>query len=171
MELRIDVPSAQAISAAYLQAPAMVLDELTTAMELAVSYLQRETQDRTPTAAGILRDSFVTQVGTLAQLGAVFGRVSSPLTYAVPVELGTRPHYPPLEPLINWVEQKLDLYGDEAEAAARGIQRKIGQRGSIGHGMAHFALRDGRETVLAEFAEAAQRIKARLAAAGKGSAA
>lgn len=168
MDIRIDMPSAQAITAAFVHAPAMVLDELAVTMETVTAYLQRETQENTPTAAGTLRASFITSVDVVSQLDAVFGRVSSPLPYALPVELGTKPHTPPLEPLINWVEQKLSLYGPEAEAAARGIQRKIARFGSIGHGMAHFALADGRSTIQAEFEACAKRIEARIAGAAGG---
>jgi hypothetical protein len=134
-------------------------------------YLQREAAENTPTAAGTLRSGWTTSVDVITQLDSVFGRVSNPLPYALPVELGTKPHFPPLAPLINWVEQKLNLYGDEAEAAALGIQRKIGARGTPGYGMARFALIDGRSTIEAEFTECAQRITARLAEMGKGGAA
>jgi hypothetical protein len=168
MEIRVDVANAEAISRAFLQAPAMVLDELELTMENVTLYLMREAQENTPTAAGTLRSGWTTQVDVIAQLDSVFGRVTNPLPYALPVELGTKPHFPPLAPLINWVEQKLNLYGDEAEGAARGIQRKIGRYGSPGFGMAHYALRDGRSTIAAEFEECAQRITARLAGGGAG---
>lgn len=168
MEIRVDVANAEAISRAFLQAPAMVLDELELTMENVTLYLMREAQENTPTAAGTLRSGWTTQVDVIAQLDTVFGRVTNPLPYALPVELGTKPHFPPIAPLLNWVEQKLNLYGDEAEGAALGIQRKIGRYGTPGMGMAHYALRDGRSTIAAEFEECAQRITARLAAADGG---
>lgn len=168
MEIRIDVANAAQISAAFGRAPAMVLDELETTMGNITAYLARESMENTPTAAGTLRSAWITRVDVIAQLDAVYGRVTNPLPHALPVELGTKPHFPPLAPLINWAEQKLHLYGEEAEAAARGIQRKIGRYGSPGMGMAHYALADGRSTIAAEFQECAQRIKVRLAA-GDGS--
>lgn len=163
MEIRIDVAGAEVISRAFLRAPAMVMEELADTMANVTTYLLRETQDGTPTAAGTLRSAWFTDVQI--EGSSVLGRVTNPLPYALPVELGTKPHYPPIAPLINWVEQKLNLYGPEAEGAALGIQRKIGRYGSPGMGMAHYALRDGRSTILAEFEECAQRITARLAAA------
>lgn len=167
MQLSIDVGSAETITRAFLESPAIVMDELETAMGSALLYLDREARERTPTAAGTLRQAWITDVRAIASLEAVFGTLSNPLPYALPVELGTKPHYPPIEPLINWVEQKLGLYGDEAEAAARGIQRKIGLVGTPGYGMAHLALAHGRSTIHGEFEEAAQRIAARMAAAGQ----
>lgn len=168
MQIHVDVRNAAEITAAFANAPTVVLDELETAMESAVAYLARESAENTPTAAGTLRSGWITRVDVVAQLDAVFGRVSNPLPYALPVELGTKPHYPPLAPLINWAEQKLHLYGPDAERAARGIQRKIGRYGSPGMGMAHYALADGRSTIEAEFADAAVRIRNRIAAGGGG---
>lgn len=127
-------------------------------------YLEGQTAERTPVNMGTLRRSYTSEVSQF--IDAVFGKMSSPLTYALPVEMGTKPHFPPMEPLINWVESKLGLYGDEAERAARGIQRKIGRFGTPGYGMARFALIDGQTTISAEFADAAERITARLASAG-----
>lgn len=161
MRITIDVDSARTISAAFVAAPEMVVEELETAMLSSLAYLGREMAERTPTNMGTLRRSYDRRVSTFVD--AVFGEITSPLTYALPVELGTKPHFPPIEPLVDWVEAKLGLYGDEAESAARGIQRKIGRFGSPGYGMARFALLDGLSTVQAEFADAAGRIAARLA--------
>lgn len=164
MQLTLDVSTAAAVSGAFARAPEILLDELETAMGSSVAYLLRETQENTPTAMGTLRRSFISRVDVLASLDAVFGEVSSPLPYALPVELGTKPHYPPLEPLITWAEVKLSLADDEAEAAALAIQRKIGRVGTPGFGMAHFALADGRDTINGEFAAAAQRALLRIGA-------
>lgn len=161
MQISIDVDSAMVISRAFLAAPVVVMHELETAMLSSLLYLEGQTAERTPVNLGTLRRSYTSEVSQFSD--AVFGKMSSPLPYALPVEMGTKPHYPPLEPLINWVEAKLGLYGDEAERAARGIQRKIGRFGTPGYGMAHFALLDGQATIAAEFAEAAGRITARLA--------
>lgn len=164
--LRLEVDQAVVISRAFARAPAIALDELETTIGSLMQYLQRETQENTPTDLGQLRSAFVTDVQAFTQLDAVFGTLSNALPYAIPVELGTKPHFPPLAPLVSWVERKLELFGAEAEAAARGIQRKIGREGSPGYGMARFALLDGRDTIAAEFAECAARITARIEAEG-----
>lgn len=164
MRISINVDSALAISRGWMAAPQMVIDELEAAMIGSLLYLEGQTAERTPVNLGTLRRSYTSEVSTFVD--AVFGKMSSPVTYALPVEMGTRPHYPPLEPLINWVEAKLGLAGDEAESAARGIQRKIGRFGTPGYGMARFALIDGQATIATEFADAAERITAKLAQAG-----
>jgi hypothetical protein len=33
----------------------------------------------------------------------VIGVVGSPLAYALPVEIGTRPHFPPVAAILDWV--------------------------------------------------------------------
>lgn len=138
-------------------------ERLTRALQGAVlestMWLTREVKERTPTATGTLRNSLVWSspetVGGVVR-GAVFsdrsraGRapppggvplgVGSPLLYAAPVEFGTRPHHPPIQPLIDWVELKLGLRGREAESAARRIAWAIARRGTRGTGMFRAAL-------------------------------
>lgn len=166
--LNLTVETAEQVTRAFAQAPGIVLDELATAMGSAMQYLDRETRERTPTDMGTLRSAFITDVQVLESLQAVFGTLSNPLPYALPVELGTRPHYPPLEPLIGWVQRHSQYFDADAdpEEVARGIQRKIGRQGSPAYGMARFALVDGRATIEQEFADAGARITARIADEG-----
>jgi hypothetical protein len=164
MQVTISMEAAEVIGRAWATNPDLAMDELVTAMNGSLLYLVGQVRERTPTNQGHLRRSFDTK--TTVFMDAVFGEVNNPLTYAMPVEMGTRPHFPPLEPLIDWVEAKLGLYGSDAEGAARGIQRKIGRFGTPGYGMARYALIDGQDTIRAEFDDAAERITLRLAQLG-----
>ncbi len=66
----------------------------------------------------------------------------SPLIYAVPVELGTKPHMPPLQPLMDWVKLKLGIRDmEEREKVAQKIRWKIYHYGTKGHRMFERALR------------------------------
>lgn len=168
MQVTISMEAAEAISRAWATNPDLALYELETAMKGSLLYLKGQTQDRTPVNQGHLRRSFDTK--TTMFMDAVFGELSNPLTYAMPVEMGTRPHYPPIAPLIDWVEAKLGLYGNEAEARANAIQWKIAHYGTPGYGMARFALIDGQATIRAEFDDAAERIVTKLAKLGGGGA-
>lgn len=172
VDVRIEATNAAEITAAFLRSREIVLDELETTMGTAIEAVKTETQmvmtERKVVAAGTLRSAWITRVDVDRGVGQVVGRATNPESYAIPVELGTKPHYPPLEPLINWAEQKLHLQGPDAERAARGIQRKIGRIGTPARGMAHTGLAGAADTIRAEFAECAQRIKARIAAAGGG---
>lgn len=145
MELRIDVPSAQAISAAYLQAPAMVLEELQVSMGVATDNLWQLTEQHTPKVTSHLAQHWISDVVTVD--AKVIGTVSNSVSYAIPVELGVKPH-----------------------------QRTYNKRvylhpGFEGRRMAHIALDEARAAIAEEFAACARRIADRLAAAGKGSAA
>ncbi|HPE81000.1 MAG TPA: hypothetical protein PKZ35_13465 [Gammaproteobacteria bacterium] len=73
----------------------------------------------------------------------VLGVVGTSAPHAVPVELGTRPHFPPLAPLVDWVRAKLDITDpQQAVSVAMSIQRKIGAHGTKGKMMFHRAFAD-----------------------------
>ena len=166
MRLALEVTTAQAVTHAFHVAPQIVMEELETAMGSALQYLKRETIELTPKAFGLLRRAYDTHVYPSPLLTSIFGELTNSLPYALPVELGTAPHFPPLEPLITWVEVKLGIEGDEAEGVARAIQRKIGRFGTPGYGMARHALIDGQTTIEQEFRDALERIVLRVAAVG-----
>ena len=68
------------------------------------------------------------------QGGAVEIFASPPAdVYSAPVDLGTRPHFPPSEALLLWVQRKLHI-GDEKQARqiAFLIARKISKSGTKG---------------------------------------
>jgi hypothetical protein len=82
-------------------------------------------------AFGILANSVVAEMsGELA--GDLF--VAPPAdVYGMPVETGTRPHWPPREPILRWVKHKFGVDGKEAESIAFLVARKIAKRGTPGH--------------------------------------
>jgi len=96
--------------------------------------LEREVKERTPVgigAGGGLRGSIAGQEPR--SLGdSVIGVVSSSMLHAVPVELGTKPHMPPVQPLVEWAAHKFNLGPDEAERAGFLIARKIAAKGTKG---------------------------------------
>lgn len=66
---------------------------------------------------------------------SVAGILGTPAVYGEPVEMGTKPHFPPLAPIQHWVENKLGLIGSEAKSVAFLVARKISQKGTTGAGM------------------------------------
>lgn len=152
------------LHAAMLQAPQIVAEELKAAVYESELYLQREIQEYTPVGAqGFLRESIFPETPQL--LGdTVLGVVGSPMRYAESVELGTKPHWAPIQPLIDWVEQKLDIPADQSEGVARRIQYKIAHRGTKGSFMFKQAFDKGADTVNRAFEKAQGRIVRRLAA-------
>ncbi len=136
------------------RAPEIFRGELVPAVTEASLFAEREVKERTPTSgAGTLRDSIGALPVTISGV-SVAGGVGTSLSYAAPVELGSKPHWAPLAPLRDWVERKLGLSGDEAEGVARAIRFKIAKEGTEAHHM----FRDG-------FAHAEAFIRGLLAAA------
>ncbi|MFP3386732.1 hypothetical protein, partial [Tritonibacter sp. SIMBA_163] len=62
----------------------------------------------------------------------VIGIVGTAALHAVPVEMGSKPHFPPIQPLEDWAHHKLDLPAEEARGAAFAIARKIAAKGTEG---------------------------------------
>jgi hypothetical protein len=81
----------------------------------------------------------------------LLGVVSSPLPYAEAVELGTKPHTPPIAPLILWAERVLglsDTADDKAATkAAYAVRGAIRERGTGGKYMFRRGLEVSRERV------------------------
>lgn len=60
-------------------------------------------------------------------------KVGSNLDYSVYVHEGTRPHFPPFEPIRDWVYRKFPAIRskpDQVDLVAVSVQRVIGQRGT-----------------------------------------
>jgi len=127
-----------------------------------VNHLQAEVQDRTPTTHGTLRVSILGDVRPLAGLG-MEGVVGTSLAYALPVELGTKPHMPPVAPLVQWAKQKLGVSGKEAERAGWAIARKIARVGTKGHFMFATAFAENEAQIVRGFGVAVSRIERRIA--------
>ncbi len=122
--------------------------------------LERETKDLTPTATGLSRNSIFSQEQTFA--AGVLGVVGTAQLHVAYVELGTKPHFPPIEPLRDWVRVKFGLPDKDTYGPALAIARKIAARGTLGVGMFHRAFARNRAAVAAMFEAARNRIAARL---------
>lgn len=164
LRIELDAETIRPYAEAWVKAPDIVEDELRQFVETAVAHLQGEVQERTPTTFGTLRASLIGQVEVLPGL-AVQGRVGTPLAHAVAVELGTKPHMPPVEPLINWARQKLGVRGKEAEAAGWAVARKIAARGTKGHFMFTDTWNANEANIARGFSIAVRRIADRIAGA------
>ncbi len=65
--------------------------------------LQAETVRRTPVSSGFLRRSVGSEVRGIGL--NMMGVVGTPLQYALPVEQGAAPHFPPVGPIALWVSK------------------------------------------------------------------
>lgn len=166
LAISIDDDAVKRVAAIFRTAPDLVVSEITTGIYEASLYLQREVAERTPTSgAGTLRSSILARQPQIGD-GAISGTVGTPMVYALPVELGTRPHHPPVQPLIDWVEMKLGLTGKKADAVARAIAWKIAKHGTQGAHMFRDALEAGRVQIGEILSRHARRALARIKGGG-----
>lgn len=161
MEIAIDFSALTALRAQVAKAPDVVREELLAAMTEADVKLTAQVQELTPHAHGTLRGS-MTHVERVREFG-VEGHVGSPLSYAEYVDLGTRPHFPPVEALMDWVKAR---FGTQSEREARSIAfliaRKISRVGTKGQNIYGGALAHLAPEIRAIFAAAQERIAARI---------
>jgi hypothetical protein len=177
MKISVDTGDISQLAAAWEQAPHLVEAELVAATWEAELLLEREIKEDTPVGAtSSLRQSIHSDAPrTLAN--TVIGVVGTASMHALPVELGTKPHFPPIEPLITWLEASPQGQALMARARARdpgvlyyevaqGIARKIAVRGTLGVGMFHRNARQLQPQIRGLYEEAAQRIAEGLASGG-----
>ncbi len=168
IEYSIDYGELKRIQGAYERAPAIVREELEAAVTEADLLIYRELSDRVPVGAG----------GAAGLKGSLFheeqvqgdsatGLVATPLAYAVPVELGTKPHFPPIEPLIDWVKAKLGVSTEkEARGVAFLVARKIAVRGTKAQNPFGLTFQAVEGQVREIFDRAVGRMNERIAGAG-----
>ena len=157
----LDLQGFAEFSALWQQAPEIVREELLAAITEADLLLEREVKERTPTGVGgTLRSSIFGREMVLAD--NVIGEVGTMVSYAIPVELGTRPHFPPIEPIKDWVRHKLGVAPEQVDEVAYRVARKIAARGTQGAHMFGEAFAATRSQINAIMLRAQERIVARL---------
>jgi len=161
IRIGFDLREAEMVARAFRHAPALAQRILGAAATEASLLIQRESQENTPTAFGTLRESI--EVGpTRVMADRIIGVVGSALPYAEPVELGTRPHRPPIQPLADWAKVKLGIPEDEAKGVAFAVAAKIEREGTEGHFMMTQALEENREQVATIFRRGLRRLAVEL---------
>lgn len=120
--LKVDLSDIEQLTKKFPEASRTAREE---ALEWCMKLLEREIVERTPRGAGPihLADATFTDVGVRG--AKVWGVVGNPLEHGVPVELGTKPHFPPIGPIQHWVERILHKGGKEAKSIAFCIARRI----------------------------------------------
>lgn len=149
MEFSVEVRT----SPIFARGPDVVREELQTALAYGVNEIRNEIVPLVPVNLGVLRQGVQTQLSLQGEALDYQGRVFDPVGYAVPVEAGARPHFPPRGPLELWVRRKLGIADErEVRSVAFLIGRAIARRGT----QARNFFRDG-------VARAEGRVRARLA--------
>ena len=103
-------------------------------VRLASDFLDREKIN----VEGDLKKSLTHQVDRF--LSGIRLIVGAGANHAPFVHSGTRPHFPPPEPIVRWVQKKLDVPESEVRSAAFLIARKISKEGTKAKPFLDFAL-------------------------------
>lgn len=164
LAINLDIHGAADLARAFVRAPDVVADELVAAAWEASLLLEREIQELTPTgvhgAAGLKGSIAAGEPRVLSD--NVIGVVGTASPYAIPVELGTKPHFPPVQPIADWAQHKLGVPAKEAHQVGYLIARKIAKRGTEGAFMFNRAFDANRNQVQRIFDVARGRIAQRM---------
>lgn len=132
MEIYIDLRDIAKLAKKYDRGPEIVEKEAHATMLEGMALTAPKVQYYTPVGAtGELRRDVSWEVTKSGEV--IEGRVTvtgPALEYAEPVEFGSRPHWPPVEPIQFWVMRKLGIPVEEAPRVAFLVSRKISRIGT-----------------------------------------
>lgn len=163
--LYISVAGLDALRRGWAQAPGVTRRLLLAAMTQATLLVEREVKEGMPrgatglTAASVSSDAFSTPAGVL-------GVVASSQPSATFLELGTKPHMPPVDALIPWVRAVLGVDAKRAPSVAYLVARKIARKGTEPRQPFANALARTQGQVLRMFEDAAGQVAAHLGGNG-----
>lgn len=163
MQLTITAPNLPQLIEHWRRAPELTLRALQSAADEATLLIQREVSDRTPVGVGGgggLRGSINSDTRRLSD--GVIGLVGATALHAEPVELGTKPHFPPPQALEDWVRAKLDPPEGEVSSVAFAVARKIAAKGTKGAYMFRDALKATEPAVRRIYNDAGNALAQRL---------
>ena len=130
--INLEIQGGLEITRIFGRAPEIIDDEMIPTMWEAELLLEREIKEGTPIGVSGNSRASISAREPKRLADNIIGEVGSPLKHILAVELGTKPHYPPIRPLEDWVRAKLGLGDNEARHVAFLVQRKIGRKGTDG---------------------------------------
>lgn len=137
IEIEIDMRQVVELAERYGRAPAVVRKEILKTTHAAVGLIERNVKRYTPVGAtGELQQGVAGIVTELSD--GVEGRVTVVGTaagYVEPVEFGSVPHWPPVEPIRLWVRRVKGTPPEEVPRVAFLVSRKIARVGTPAHRM------------------------------------
>lgn len=129
MKVQLSAPALVQIAEGFKRAPAHTQGVLLGTMTEATALLQREASEAMPRGAtGITAGSLTSDAWSVP--AGVLGVVGSSQPAALFVELGTKPHMPPVAALVPWVRNVLGVDAKRAPGVAYLVARKIARRGT-----------------------------------------
>lgn len=166
MDIQISLEGLTEITGMLTNYPEIAAKHLQVAMQKSTLLLQREIAEAVPTGAHqLLRKSIFSEVH-VSETGFL-GVVGTSSPYALAVELGTKPHFPPIAPLIDWVIAKLGVEAKQAPSVAYLVARKISKKGTVGQFYFANTVAKQTPTVQRYFTEAREAIMDEMIQQGK----
>lgn len=161
MNLSISLGGLQSFAQGLRESPEYTDRQLQEAMTEATLLVQREWQENLPRVSGLTARSITSDVASTP--AGVLGVVSSSQPNALFLELGTRPHMPPVAAIEPWVKAVLGISEPkEVKRVAFLVARKIAREGTPAqHPMAR-AVQSTEGQVIAMFERAAGKVAAHL---------
>jgi hypothetical protein len=111
--------------------PRIAAEEMLRATHRGVQITRSAVLPFAPVDRGFVRKGIQTSVADSNAEG-VLGRVFVPIGHALPMETGTKAFFPPVEPLIGWVQRRLGVSEKEARHVAFLVARSIAKKGIKG---------------------------------------
>jgi hypothetical protein len=163
--MSISLGGLDAFARGLREAPARTDEVLQAAMTEATLLLQREWQENLPRVSGLTANSITSDVASTPM--GVLGIVGSSQPSALFVELGTRPHMPPVAAIEPWVRAVLGITDPkEVKSAAFLVARKIAREGTPAQYPMRRAAQATEGQIIAIFERAAARLAEHLVGAG-----
>jgi hypothetical protein len=154
---------------AFTQIDEVARHEIFAAIDESTKRIEGDVKELTSKGATGLAASTITTIGPQMLPEGVVGLVGSSLNYIVPLELGSKPHFPPLQPLIDWVVKVLDIQENDSDVTASevafAIARKISKVGTKGQFMFKRGFEMNEAHAKARMQQAVANIVARMAKA------
>lgn len=133
MQISVEVEGADELNEKLTKLPRLTKEQTAEALNRTILDIQNRLIDNTTKQQAIdtghLRDSWHIQPATKTNLTAKVGTTLVP-HYAPDIEYGTKPHFPPPQALMPWVQRKLHVGHERAASVAHLIARKIARTGT-----------------------------------------
>ena len=157
MNLSMSLGSMDAIMRGLLDAPEFTRKVLNATMTEATLLVESEVKENIPRVTGVSANSIASDV--ISSPAGVLGVVASSQASVVALELGTRPHMPPIAALEPWVKAVLGIREPkEIKSVAFLVARKIARVGTEPKKPFAKAAASTQAQVLAMFERAAQQV-------------
>jgi hypothetical protein len=168
MKFILDAGDYTQLADSWKRAPDITRAELLTAIEQIDETLHARLQ-RDPKDGGLPRGA--NQAGLRGSVlveeqafdDNVVGAVFTAQSYAPYVELGTGPHWMPVQPLLDWVKVKFGLLDAATEDAAYAVRASIAKHGTKANPVWQNVWNDSQDYIREQFDAAMTRIGVQLA--------